>query len=58
MEDRPFELSTHIICHNPILSYSLKFIFFQNKNLKNKIKAANVEKAGRGGFQKYIKIKL
>ena len=34
-------------CHNPILNYSLKFIFFQNKNQKNKIKAGNVEKAGQ-----------
>jgi hypothetical protein len=35
-------------CHNPILGYSPKFTFFQNKNQKNKIKAGNVEKAGRG----------
>jgi hypothetical protein len=32
-------------CHNPILGYSPKFIFFQNKNQKNKIPAGNVEKA-------------
>jgi hypothetical protein len=35
-------------CHNPILGYSPKFIFFQNKNQTNKIKAGNVEKASRG----------
>jgi len=34
-------------CHNPILGYSHKFTFFQNKNHKNKIKDGNVEKAGR-----------
>jgi len=33
-------------CHNPILGYSPKFTFFQNKNKKNKIKAGNVEKPG------------
>jgi len=33
-------------CHNPILDYSPKFIFFQNKNYKNKIKVGNVEKTG------------
>jgi len=33
-------------CHNSILDYFLKFIFFQNKNYKNKIKTGNVEKAG------------
>jgi hypothetical protein len=32
-------------CHNSILGYSLKFIFFKNKNKKNKIKAGNVKKA-------------
>jgi hypothetical protein len=30
-------------CHNPILGYSLKITFFQNKNQKNKIKAGNVK---------------
>jgi len=35
-------------CHNPILGYSSKNFFFQNKNKKNKIKAGNVEKAGWG----------
>jgi len=34
-------------CHNPILGYSPKFTFFQNKKQKNKVKADNVEKAGR-----------
>jgi hypothetical protein len=34
-------------CHNPILGYSLKNYFFQNKNQKIKEKAGNVEKAGR-----------
>jgi len=33
-------------CHNPILGYSSKIYFFQNKNKKNKIKAGNVEKVG------------
>jgi hypothetical protein len=33
-------------CHNPILDYSSKFIYFQNKNYKNKIKVGNVEKTG------------
>jgi hypothetical protein len=37
----------HACCCNPILDYSSKIIFFQNKNQKNKIKANNVEKAGR-----------
>jgi hypothetical protein len=37
----------HYYCHNPILGYSSKFTFFQNKNQKNKIKAGNVEKACR-----------
>jgi len=35
-------------CHNPILGYSPKITFFQNKNQKNKIKADNVENAGWG----------
>ena len=35
-------------CHNPILGYSSKILFFfQNKNQKNKIKAGNVEKASQ-----------
>jgi hypothetical protein len=38
---------TYGACHNPILGYSPKFTFFQNKNKKNKIKAGNMEKAGR-----------
>jgi hypothetical protein len=37
---------------NSILGYSPKFIFFQNKKSKNKIKAGNVEKADQGGLQK------
>jgi hypothetical protein len=37
-----------MLCHNPILGYSPKFNFFQNKNKINKIKAGNVEKAGKG----------
>jgi len=39
-------------CQNPILGYSPKFTFFQNKKSKNKIKAGNVEKADQGGLQK------
>jgi hypothetical protein len=36
-----------------------KYIFFSKiKQNKNKIKPNNIEKACRGGFQKYIKIKL
>jgi hypothetical protein len=42
-------------CHNSILGYSPKFTFFQNKNKINKIKANNMEKAGRRECQKYIK---
>jgi len=34
-------------CHNLILGYSPKFIFFQNKNKKIIIKTGNVEKVGR-----------
>jgi hypothetical protein len=45
-------------CHNSILGYSPKFTFFQNKNKIDKIKASNMEKAGRREFQKYIKNKL
>jgi urocanate hydratase len=40
-------------CHNPILGYSPKFTFFQNKkNQKNKIKAGNAEKADQERLQK------
>jgi hypothetical protein len=39
------------------MDYSSNLFFFKIK-IKNKIKAGNVEKAGRRGFQKYIKIKL
>jgi hypothetical protein len=42
------QLSHYMVYYNPILGYSLKFIFFQNKNQKYKIKAVNIEKAGRG----------
>jgi hypothetical protein len=39
----------HGQCHNPILGYSPKFIFFKKKKnkikSKNKIQAGNVEKA-------------
>jgi hypothetical protein len=43
-----FKVSGHhfkfdLRCHNPILGYSLKIHFFS----QNKIKAGNVEKAGR-----------
>jgi len=41
------QVRLHQLCHNPILGYSSKFIFFQNKNKKNQIKAGNAEKAGR-----------
>jgi hypothetical protein len=40
------------LCHNPILGYSQKITFFQNKNKKNKIKAGNVEKTDQGEQQK------
>jgi len=33
------------------MNYSLKFTFFKKIKIKNKIKAGNVEKAGRGGIQ-------
>jgi len=36
------------VCHNPILGYSPKFIFFKIKKIKkskNKIQAGNVKKA-------------
>jgi len=36
------------VCHNPILDYSLNFIFFQNKYQKIKIKVGNVEKGSQG----------
>jgi hypothetical protein len=45
-------------CHNLFLGYSLNSFFFKRKKSKNKIKASNVEKASRGGFQTYRKIKL
>jgi hypothetical protein len=39
-------------CHHPILGDSPKFTFFQNKKIKNKIKAGNAEKADQERLQK------